>query len=247
MGAPNKIHLYSNHRPGNRPLISWQNPEVLHPSNWDEKSQVRGWTNPFEKYANVTLDHFPRKKGWRVKVFELPPPYFHRNATFQEANLEAIHFSEIFVPYFSCAYVVSIFNHQANTEYSGWKSASSPLHVLRRPLPRWHPETLHEPANRVDIATFLLGCGLPLPWCNRGKWWFSVRNPKNKNPGCHWNPGRGGSHTQLVENLQMFHFLVIQENGQFYHLTYSIISAPIRNLADSFMSNTVSLVHLLNC
>ena len=26
---------------------------------------VGGWTNAFEKYAHVKLDHFPRRKGWK--------------------------------------------------------------------------------------------------------------------------------------------------------------------------------------
>ena len=37
---------------------------------------VGGWTNPFEKYAQVKLDHFARDRGENRKVFELPPPKF---------------------------------------------------------------------------------------------------------------------------------------------------------------------------
>ncbi len=32
-------------------------------------SRVGGWTNPFEKYYIVKLDHFP-KEGWKWKMFE---------------------------------------------------------------------------------------------------------------------------------------------------------------------------------
>ena len=29
--------------------------------------QVGGWTNPFEKYAQVKLDHFPKDRGENKK------------------------------------------------------------------------------------------------------------------------------------------------------------------------------------
>ena len=32
-----------------------------------------GWTNPFEKYANVKLDHFPKVWG-ENKTYLKPPP-----------------------------------------------------------------------------------------------------------------------------------------------------------------------------
>ena len=32
------------------------------------------FTNPFEKYANRQLGSFPHKSGWKLTIFELPPP-----------------------------------------------------------------------------------------------------------------------------------------------------------------------------
>ena len=55
----------------------------------------------------------------------------------------------------------------------------------------------------------------------------------------------GEDSTQLVENLKIFFSWSFKKMGSF--IIYSIISALIRNLADSFMPSTVSLFHLLNC
>ena len=128
-------------------------------------------------------------------------------------------FSSVFFLCISCANFYPSNKHQ---KIQGEKSASSPdLHVWHRPLPRWHPETLHEPANvRVDICHVSLGMQSWAPsmmqsWQMMG---FSVRNPKKKTckkPGCHWNLGRGGSHTQLVENVQMFISWSFKKMGSF--------------------------------
>ena len=36
---------------------------------------VGGWTNPFEKYATVKLDHFPNFAGWKWNIFETTIQY----------------------------------------------------------------------------------------------------------------------------------------------------------------------------
>ena len=38
---------------------------------------VGGWTNPFEKYAIVKLDHFPRGSGVKMKKMKPPPSVNH--------------------------------------------------------------------------------------------------------------------------------------------------------------------------
>ena len=48
--------------PKKLPRKSHQNPIL--PSS---KLQVGGWTTPFEKYAQVKLDHFPKKIGVKIK------------------------------------------------------------------------------------------------------------------------------------------------------------------------------------
>ena len=41
----------------------------MSPLNFD---LVGGWTNPFEKYANVKLDHFPKVRGENTKYLKPP-------------------------------------------------------------------------------------------------------------------------------------------------------------------------------
>ena len=58
--------------------ISSKMPSNLAPSALDpfDKHLVGGgWTNPFEKYANVNLDPFPRVRGENLKKMKPPPRY----------------------------------------------------------------------------------------------------------------------------------------------------------------------------
>ena len=42
---------------------------------WPNHYLVGGWTNPFEKYYIVKLDHFPRDRGENKKYLKPPPSY----------------------------------------------------------------------------------------------------------------------------------------------------------------------------
>ncbi len=37
---------------------------------------VGGWTNPFEKICASQIGSFPQFSGWKLKIFELPPPSY---------------------------------------------------------------------------------------------------------------------------------------------------------------------------
>ena len=57
-------------RPG---LISWEKSVIA------DELKIYGWwffTNPFEKYATVQLDHFPKVWGGNKKYLKPPPPRF---------------------------------------------------------------------------------------------------------------------------------------------------------------------------
>ena len=67
-------HDQIHHLPKKKKMLAW----------WEKNNVLSkgflfgGWTTPFEKYALVKLDHFPKKLGWKFKKNEVSvsPPWF---------------------------------------------------------------------------------------------------------------------------------------------------------------------------
>ena len=64
---------------GKKQVLSYSD-HVGSKKNMEQHNLAGGWTNPFEKYYIVKLDHIPRVRGGNTKIFELPPPSNSNNS-----------------------------------------------------------------------------------------------------------------------------------------------------------------------
>lgn len=166
-------------------------------------------------------------------------------------NLEAMHFSEIVFRIFLVHIMLCQF---LPIKHQKFRVKVCKLGLCMYGTGRCHAGTqklcMNLRSSGWHLPRFSWGCGLPLPWSMMQSWQmmgFPFGIPKKKHVRILVVTGilGGEDSTQPLENLQIFFSWSFKKMGGF--IIYSIISALIRNLADSFMSNTVSLFHLLNC